>query len=364
MSDKTNVTRRLFIQAGAALAGSAVLGATRRATATHTPPVDGGRIDRIDIHHHAMQEPVRQWLISHGRIPNMNGPPFGPWSATDTLAVMDANQIQIGVISVLMPSEFFQTEGEARYLVRLGNETVSDVVRRYPNRFGFFAALPLPYVAAALEEIPYVLDTLRADGICLMAHAGNAYLGDPLFDPVFAELNRRKTVVFTHPFVIPGAPNGAPGIPNFIADFMLDTTRAGIRMMLARTLDRFPNIPAIILPHGGGFLPYIGSRLRLAHYLAGADLDNDTIRRYIRSFHYDTAMWTSPYATPTLLGAVVDHSRILYGTDWNAIPAAAVAEATGALNSDPLISNDLRRQITRANALRLLPGVANRASRP
>ena len=55
-----------------------------------------------------------------------------------------------------------------------------------------FALLPLPDVDGALEEISYALDVLRLDGVGLFSSVNGRYLGDPSFDPVFNELNRRK----------------------------------------------------------------------------------------------------------------------------------------------------------------------------
>lgn len=73
----------------------------------------------------------------------------------------------------------------------------------YPGRFGLFASLPLPNLDAALMEIEYAYQTLKADGISLYSSVGEQYIGDPAFAPVFDELNRRRAVVFLHPVTGP-----------------------------------------------------------------------------------------------------------------------------------------------------------------
>jgi hypothetical protein len=94
-------------------------------------------------------------------------------------------------------------------------------------------------------------------------------LGDPTLEPLFEELQRRRAVVLTHPDELPNQA-GEAGIATHLADFMLDTTRAAIRMMFSGVLEALPR-HLHQLAHGGGFLPYVGARLfpRLAQRIAG-----------------------------------------------------------------------------------------------
>ena len=50
--------------------------------------------------------------------------------------------------------------------------------------------------------------------------------GDPLFDPVFDELNRRNAVVFIHPTHCEAPEHTRLHAPPFVVEYVFDTTRA------------------------------------------------------------------------------------------------------------------------------------------
>ena len=68
---------------------------------------------------------------------------------------------------------------------------MAGVVAQHPKRFGAFATLPLADTQASLVEMRHALDTLKMDGVCLLTNVDGLYLGEPRFEPIFAELNRR-----------------------------------------------------------------------------------------------------------------------------------------------------------------------------
>ena len=150
---------------------------------------------------------------------------------------------------------------DAVKLARETNEFVASVVRDDPEHFGGFATMPLPDVDAALDELEYAYDTLGFDGVVLYSSQGDRYLGDPSFDPLFEELERRRAVVFIHPTTLPpGADATGLTIPFGVAEFTFDTTRTVINMLYSGTLERYPSIRYIV-SHAGGTIPYLAWRI-------------------------------------------------------------------------------------------------------
>lgn len=126
-----------------------------------------------------------------------------------------------------------------------------EVAQSHPGRFSYYVPLFLDDPEASSWAVRRGLGQLGAVGVNVTANYGGVYLGDPAYDRLFHELNEFSAVVDTHPHNLPGCPPGAstvPGIPNFMCDFLLDTTRAAVNMIGRRTLDRFPNL-SVVLPH-------------------------------------------------------------------------------------------------------------------
>lgn len=223
----------------------------------------------------------------------------------------------------------------ARKLARQCNEFAGDLVRRRPQEFGFWAALPLPDTDGALAEISYALDTLHADGVALETNHEGTYLGDAAFDAVFAELNRRKARVFIHP-TSPCMKHAdghshttatfLPQFPNPMFEFMFDTARALINLFLSGTIARSPDI-TFIIPHAGGAVPPVIQRFcSFATDILGSEVDissqivKETFRR---QFYFDLAGFPFPDQIWGLLRAV-GPQKLLYGSDFPFTPARGV----------------------------------------
>jgi len=246
----------------------------------------------------------------------------------------------------------------ARSRAREVNEFAAGLARDYRERFGFFATLPLPDVDGALHETTYALDTLRASGVILLANTHGRYLGGPEDEPLLAELNRRRAVVFIHPSTLPGP--RVEGIPPFAADFLLDTTRAAYRLVQSGAMQRYPDAK-FILAHAGGFLPYASHRITAAIAAETRRSPSDVLED-LASFYFDTALSGSPAALPSLL-AFAKPGHVLFGSDWPYAPEIAVSYFTGQLDAYAALDADGHAAVDRENAEALFPQFGARSLR-
>jgi predicted TIM-barrel fold metal-dependent hydrolase len=268
----------------------------------------------IDTHHHIL--PDFFW-----RETNDSHAPFGglaplQWSKEAMISFMDDAGIDIAVMSVSTPGVHLGNSEKARSLARRCNDFAADLVRTRPDRFASFACIPLPDIDASLEELSYAVDVLRFDGLVLFTNSNGVYLGDATLEPVFEELERRKSVVFVHPNPSPDAVAHSLGLPDNLIDFPTDTNRAVAQMHYTNRFARTPNVK-YIFSHAGGSIPYLAARFAIIdemEFVAGGE-QRGTAADMFRRTYWDTALSASDPVF-RMLRDVTGIDQVLFGTDF------------------------------------------------
>ena len=311
---------------------------------------------RIDVHHHLIPPAFTRAMDQRG-LTEVASTPLPIWTVEQSIDVMDRNDIAVALTSLSAPGVHFDSKPDAISLARACNEFAAEMKQKHPSRFGSFAVLPMPFTAEACAEAIYALDVLKAEGVVLLGSTDGRFLGDPSFDELMAELDRRKTIVFVHPNLHATTDQIGLNIPTFMIEFLCDTTRAAANLVLSGTMERYPNI-RWILSHAGGFLPYIAWRLSLAnnfpHFVEKAP---QGVLTYIRRFYFDTALSPSPFAMAALK-ALVHPSHILFGSDFPFAPAIIVGAEVKNLGELTVFDAATMAGIDRGHALALFPNLA------
>jgi predicted TIM-barrel fold metal-dependent hydrolase len=344
----TGASRRNFIAGGLAALGLAAAPARVFAQAAPSAaPATAPPKTVIDVHHHVAPPALVRELIARG----LNEPPQFNWSVQKSLDDMDKAGVATAISSITTPGVWFGDDGAARRLARHCNDYAATLVRDHPGRFGMFASLPLPDVDGSLEEIAYAFDTLHADGVGLLTSFDDKWLGDPAFDPVMEELNRRKAVVYTHPTVAECCRGILPVVNRAVVEFQTDTSRAIGSVLFTGTASRFPDI-RFIWSHGGGTMPFLYERyIRVPQLYQNVRPNIPRGVEYeIKKFYYDVAQVAHPAALASLV-KVAPTSQILFGTDF---PYRSSADHVRGVTEFFADEKD-RRMVTRENALALLP---------
>lgn len=274
---------------------------------------------RIDVHAHYFPleylDRLDRYGGSHvtGLIRRMNLASADFSGLQDHLRNMDRSQVDLQVLSVSGQLPYFAREADAVDAAKLGNDIYARIVREFPKRFAAFACTPLPHVRASIEETRRSLDELGMVGVT----AGTTVLGrsitDPAFDAFFVELNRRKAVLFLHPT---GGGLGSQLIEStklvWPVGAPLEDTVCLLQFMQANFPERFPDIK-IIVPHLGGFAPFLAARLDQlqGHFLPDSAMKPSIQAKY---FWYDTVNGNPAALRCTKETLGTDH--LLLGTDY------------------------------------------------
>ena len=306
------------------------------------------KVSRIDIHHHFSPP---QWIAAvkdRELLQRVNT----RWTPERSIEDMDKAGVAMAIVSVTNPGLWFGDKAATARLARACNEYGAQMVQDHPDRFGLFAAMPMPDVDATLQEIAYAYDVLHADGVHLFTSYGDLWLGNGSFLPVMEELDRRKALVHVHPTAANCCRNLVPDVPPGILEYGTDTTRAILGVTFSGTAARFPNI-RFIWSHAGGTAPFLAGRIERG---AGNLKDREQrlphgIRHELRKFNYDTAGAANAGALVSLL-KLVEISNVLFGTDFPS--AGSAVDTVQGLSTVGFSDADLKA-IYRDNARRLLP---------
>jgi predicted TIM-barrel fold metal-dependent hydrolase len=311
---------------------------------------------RIDVHNHVV--PPAYKLAGRAQI--IAGADTDPgavinWSPEHAIEEMDRTGVAVAMLSMSTPglAVLSPKRDVVRKLARDCNEYTASLMRDFPGRFGNFAAMPLPDVEGSLTEAAYALDVLKADGIGILSSYGTKYPGDPSFKPFFAELNRRKAVVFVHPTSPDCCATSLP-YPASLDEFMFEVTRSITSMLFGGTFAAFPDI-RFIFTHAGGTMTPISARINAfsaRHHELDAAVPHGAYYE-LKKLHYDIANSTNPSAMAALMN-LVPTSQILFGSDTPYVPIAVTATGFDKMT----LPDDVRLAINRSNALQLFPRLA------
>ena len=316
----------------------------------------------VDVHHHFIPPGYRAFFASAR---NADGSPAivppTNWALAADLEDMDRAGVRMAMLSMFVPPTVGTTAQRAA-LARSINEGAARLASDHPGRFESLAALPLPDVDASLAELAYAADTLGARGFAVYTNVGDRWIGDRAFDPLYAELDRRRAVLFVHPTSAACCQNLLAGVPDNIIEYQSDTSRAIASVVFGGTSTRFPGI-RFVFSHGGGTMPYLIERFlggTSAEIIPGVVTSGQGgpyvpkqpeggVLAHLRRLHYDTAQCANPVAMRALR-TVVGPAQILFGTDY--FYRTAVETVRGVETCEAFSGAELDA-IARGNAARL-----------
>lgn len=283
----------------------------------------------IDIHHHVFPPEF----------------PVHPWDIVSDYAAMQRQ----GITDVLLSSPLVTDSTSSRHM----NQFLYEQVCVNPEHYYMLGVLPYNDVGAALEEIAFILDELKAPGFGLNTHNHEVYLSDDTLNPIWEELNRRKAVIFLHPNHKRASRNQKMLFcgNDSVYEYPFDTTRAVIDFVLQDKVSRWPDI-RWIMPHAGGTIPFLAHRISVSGRWGSIPQSEETILDTLKSFYYDLTLNNADVNYRFLKDFVgVDH--LLFGSDYPPCNESLLADDLRTMKATQVFSENEKEQIYHKNAEQL-----------
>jgi hypothetical protein len=274
------------------------------------------------------------------------------------IAAMNAAGIDMQVLSLNSPGVEQSDADEQVAIARESNDFVFDVVKKYPQRFAAFAALPVTAPEQAADELEQRVRKQGFKGTLINGHSRGRYLDDKFFWPILERAEAINVPIYLHPTVPPKPVVDAlysgfsPTVNGILSSsgwgWHIETSVHLIRMILGGVFDRYPKLQ-VVIGHLGEGIPFMLPRINRNLPTEATKLERPVAAYLRENVHYTFAGFNFPATFLDLL-LEVGSDRIMFSCDH---PYVSMAEARTFLDQIPVSAPD-RARIAHGNAERLL----------
>ena len=270
------------------------------------------------------------------------------------LSLMDKFHIERALL--LYPtSDAYKQMGGSAEVARVYNNSIAEVVKRYPGRFIGAAILPVDEPKAMVREFERATKELGVKAISLATSFEGVYLDDDRLHPLYERAEASNTPLFVHPQTINpiGFERVKDPLLTPVIEFVFDTTICIGKLMTTGILRRFPDLK-FVFAHFGGVTPFIKERFDTVYkMLRGRNIVKDLFALpsdYLKQIYVDTSGATSRSTLMSTLEMVgVEHT--LWGSDYPSNPE--VSASIDAIEKLDIPAED-KKKILGANIERIL----------
>ena len=274
----------------------------------------------------------------------------GMWDYEMRITAMDKAGVDVAIVSLTCPNVFWGGREVSLRAAKMVNDSMAEQQRAKPDRIRWFASLPWQYADDAKAELKRAVEN-GAVGVMVLGSIDGKDLIDPVFAPVWAEIDRLKLPVLVHPTAPQGVREMHMEVLNLIppVGFMFDTTLSFAHMIFSGFLDKYPNVK-LIAAHGGAALPYLAGRFDICHERipACSSAIKDKPSTYLQRIYYDTVVYEQA-ALELCIKVAGTPDNVLYGSDY----PHNIGDMAGCLARVNALPADQAKRIAGKNAERV-----------
>jgi aminocarboxymuconate-semialdehyde decarboxylase len=263
------------------------------------------------------------------------------------------------------PIEDYATPAQGADLAYIANDTMAELVRKYPDRFcAFVAAICMTDMDAAMRETRRAIEDLGAAGVQIFTNVKGRPLDRPEFQPLFAAMAKYDLPIWMHPARSAAMTDYADEPRSrleiwWCIGWPYETSAAMIRLVLSGLFDRHPGIK-ILTHHMGGMIPFFDGRVGAGMEVLGQRTSDEdysgvlkSLKRphldYFKMFYCDTAMFGSNLGIKCGL-EFFGLDQVVFSTDAPFAPIRETIDSIDRLEFDAAA----RKRLFQENAERLM----------
>jgi uncharacterized protein len=269
------------------------------------------------------------------------------------------------------PIEAFGPPPVSTEMAKLANDSMAELVRKYPDRFpAFIASLPMNDPEGNLIEAKRAINELGAVGVQIFTNVLGRPLTTPETMPLFDLMAELDRPIWMHPargadFADYKGEKKSHYEIWWTLGWPYETSAAMAHLVFSGLFDKHPNLK-IITHHMGGMIPYFEGRVGPGWDLLGtrtSDEDYTLLLKslklrpldYFKKFYADTAMFGAREATNCGLKFFgVDHTLFSSDSPFDPERGSAYIRWTIEIIDGLDITPQERHAIYEGNARRLL----------
>lgn len=239
------------------------------------------------------------------------------WSPQRRMKDMDQEEVTIQVLSPMpeLLSYWFKAEDTLEFS-RYINAELSTFIQNDPKRFIGLGMVPLQEPELAAKEMKRLKNEFGLKGVEVGTNINGKSIGDPFFDPFFAEAEAEGMTIFIHALHPIGKERMVgPSALSALIGFPTENALAVSSLITGGVLEKFPNLN-VYVSHGGGSFPTLLPRLTYGWEVM------EEIRTvcpqppsyYAKKIYYDSLV----YDIPTLQYLIQQFgaSQLMIGSDY------------------------------------------------
>jgi 2,3-dihydroxybenzoate decarboxylase len=237
------------------------------------------------------------------------------------LADMDKQGIERSILSCFNYGSV-QLDPDSKRAVEMArrmNDILAERIKKHPDRFSGFAALPLQDAEASIAEFRRCVTELRFCGAMINGQTQGHYLDEQKYRPLWQVAHELEVPIYLHPWSSPSdqlkAYEGYPDILGPTWNWTVETATHALRVICSGVFDSYPKA-TMMLGHMGELLPFSMERFDQGWKFYAAHKAKHPITFYMRNNVFIT---TSGNVSPvSLTGALMSlgADRILFATDY------------------------------------------------